>query len=458
MTGKVRSEIASSQLGSDTVPDEVQQWLQNDGEAEEARAGEDGPLRHTSTSKPKKKRSEPTVLVLSGTTASLLPSDFFRIAPKVFSSSGEQDSARSRLVDGWAATNGGIYKIVQDRDPATLAPRGRYFLYFGSPAAALAYAQEVRDLHMLARRAVQPPQLSQNRARRRHKRRREDQEFRGEISIGSANDDGESFFSSLAGSISSGGSGVGSDTYLVSSANEEETAALRSFTLLPPTAQLDLVMQMPASSGSANTSSLTLYDEEELDDVAAIDATTKVLVVVQDTKSSGGDNTARTDNDGGDSTGVMTVDGLRNLIEEDGVRRNLPWAVSDGLNGVVPVQWLVGEQKRLLNAAIKAVNARKADYRRGKQASEEPSRRDSSALSPPPPPVALWASRVPDLFAKTRQMNENACFSRFVVAFSDAVEARRFVRSWHRRAVSVPGVRSAANYDQTAIVETTVLW
>ncbi|CAK7237679.1 hypothetical protein SBRCBS47491_010078 [Sporothrix bragantina] len=459
------AEVPLRKDDGDAVPDDVRQWLESEGEVDGARTGEDElpPQRSILASKSRKRRPNPTVLVLSGTTASLLPSDFFRIAPRV-SSASEQDSTGSRPVDGWAASNGGIYKIVQDRDPATLAPRGRYFLYFGSSAAALAYAQEVRDLHMLARRAVLPPQLTKNKARRRHKRRREDQEFRGEIGSGSSvSVEGDSAFASLAGTISSGGSGAGNDAYLVSSASEEEMAALRSFTLLAPTAQLDLVMQMPAgsslgssSSSSSSSSSLTLYDEEQLDDVAAIDATTKVLVVFEDTSSSGSNITGWTDIDGNDNTGVTTVEGLRKLIEEDGVRRNLPWAVTDGLNGVVPVQWLVAEQKRLLHAAVKASNTRPAAAAKSKR--QGAGHLSESSPPPTPPPVALWASRVPDLFAKTEQMNENARFSRFVVAFADAVEARRFVRNWHRRAVSVPGAGAAANYEQTAIVDTTVLW
>ncbi|CAK7227738.1 hypothetical protein SCUCBS95973_006645 [Sporothrix curviconia] len=469
-------ELRGSEI--DTVPEDVRQWLEGEAEAEAEAEGEGPPTwGPISASSPGKRRTNPTVLVLSGTTASLLPSDFFRIAPRVSSSAAaaeQSDVAGSRPVDGWAASNGGIYKIVQDRDPATLAPRGRYFLYFGSSAAALAYSQEVRDLHTLARRAVQPPQLTKNKARRRHKRRREDQEFRGEIGIGSSAsvDAGDSAFASLAGTISSGGSGAGNDAYLVSSATEEEMAALRSFTLLAPTAQLDLVMQMPAGTSGLSTpsssSSLTLYDEEQLDDVAAINATTKVLVVLTDTSSSGSNITTWSDVDGNDRTGVTTVEGLRSLIEEDGVRRNLPWAVSDGLNGVVPVQWLVAEQKRLLHEAVKASNtraaARKSKRPGAGQLSESQSepqsevQSSSSLPSPAPPPVALWASRVPDLFAKTEQMNENARFSRFVVAFADAVEARRFVRNWHRRAVSVPGTGTAADYEQTAIVDTTVLW
>ncbi|KAL1892222.1 hypothetical protein Sste5346_007178 [Sporothrix stenoceras] len=370
------------------------------------------------------------------------------------SSSSDQDGSSSRLVDGWAAGNGGIYKIVQDRDPATLAPRGRYFLYFGSSAAALAYSQEVRELHMLARRAVQQPQKGAASAKRRHKRKKEDQEESGRFG-----DD----YSSLAGNISSGGSATGSDAYLATSATAEEVAALRSFSLLAPTAQLDLVMQMPAGSSvsPSSTSGITLYDEEELDDVAAVTATTKVLVVLEDTSTSGGGTGVSKKKNADDGIegfnmggrGVTTVEGLRTLIEEDGVRRNLQWAVSDGLNGVVPVQWLVAEQKRLLHEAIKASSARAAKNRKKKAEAES-----KENTGPSHPPVALWASRVPDLVAKTNQMNENARFSRFVVAFSDSVEARRFVRNWHRRAVTVPVTRAEATYEQKAIVDTTVLW
>ncbi|ERS97896.1 hypothetical protein HMPREF1624_06067 [Sporothrix schenckii ATCC 58251] len=467
------------QTDGSAIPEDVRQWLENESEAaegdEDVREADAAPGTNTSAqAKPKKRKTNPTVLVLSGTTPSLLPSDFFRIAPRAAPASSELDAAGSsrRFVDGWAAGNGGIYKIVQDRDPATLAPRGRYFLYFGSSAAALAYSQEVRELHVLARRAVQQPQRNAASAKRRHKRKQEDQVgFGGGSSMGGGASGGGSVYASLAGSISSGGSGTGSDAYLATSATPEEVAALRSFSLLAPTAQLDLVMQMPAGSSvgpSATSSAITLYDEEELDDVATTTATTKVLVVLEDTSSSGGGGAGRQhrdDDDGwqesvaaGSSSGrgVTTVDGLRALIEADGVRRNLPWAVSDGLNGVVPVQWLVAEQKRLLHDAVKATNARAVAKRRRKKAEAEVQAKQNPG--PQHPPVALWASRVPDLVTKTDQMNENARFSRFVVAFADSVEARRFVRNWHRRAVSVPGAGGAAAYEQTAIVDTTVLW
>ncbi|KIH90297.1 hypothetical protein SPBR_00459 [Sporothrix brasiliensis 5110] len=468
------------QTDGSAIPEDVRQWLENESEAaegdEDGREADAAPGTNTSAQgKPKKRKTNPTVLVLSGTTPSLLPSDFFRIAPRAAPASSEQNAVGSsrRLVDGWAAGNGGIYKIVQDRDPATLAPRGRYFLYFGSSAAALAYSQEVRELHVLARRAVQQPQRNAASAKRRHKRKQEDQVgFGGGSSMGGGTSGGGNAYASLPGSISSGGSGTGSDAYLATSATPEEVAALRSFSLLAPTAQLDLVMQMPAGSsvGPNATSAITLYDEEELDDVATTTATTKVLVVLEGTSSSGGGGAGRQhrdDDDGwqesvaaGSSSGhgVTTVDGLRALIEADGVRRNLPWAVSDGLNGVVPVQWLVAEQKRLLHEAVKATNARAAAKRRRKKAEAEAEVQAKQNPGPQHPPVALWASRVPDLVTKTHQMNENARFSRFVVAFADSVEARRFVRNWHRRAVSVPGTGGAAAYEQTAIVDTTVLW
>ncbi len=438
----------------------MRQWLQTESEADAAESSHDerDSAKHNRDSplERQKRKTEPTVLVLSGATASLLPSDFFRIAPRLAGSQqptpSDGETARSSHlpVDGWVARSGGLYKVVQDRDPATLAPRGRYFLYFGSAPAALAYAQEVRDLHTLARRAVQPPQRGKASARRRHRRQLEEQGSGG----------------SGSGSNGGGTGALSRDTYLISAtATEEEAAALRNFTLLSPTARLDLAMQMPADQssrrgsharggGGGDASSLALYDEEALDDVAAASATTKVLVAFQETSTSGDDDgmsTVRSDHDADmDSFGVTTIDGVRRLIAEDGQRRNLPWAVSEGLNGVVPVRWLVAEQRRLLQEAVAATSKNTRSYRGGGHAAPVP---------PPVPPTALWASRVPDLAGRTEQMNESARFSRFVVAFADAVEARRFVRSWHRRTVIVPGGRKRTGLAEVAaVVDATVLW
>ncbi len=76
-------------------------------------------------------RASATVLILASTTATLAPSDFYRIAPQ------------GQHVEGWT---GGLLKVLQARDTATLEPRGRYTLLFDSAAAAQAYADRIRRL------------------------------------------------------------------------------------------------------------------------------------------------------------------------------------------------------------------------------------------------------------------------------------------------------------------------
>ncbi|EFX02964.1 hypothetical protein CMQ_2893 [Grosmannia clavigera kw1407] len=355
--------------------DDALQWLRTMKDGGLLTIGTDGDpdvFLGTDSGTERSERSEPTVLVLSGATASLLPSDFFRIAPRAARRSDEH-------VDGWAAAGGGLYKIVQDRDPATLTPRGRYFLYFGAPAAALAYAQEVRDLHGLARRAVQAPR------HRNMGRFREAAGSLGETPGGSSQGWGwgRGWVSGSAwGSdwdqrrerhASEGG---GSGSFGLA---EEAAAALRSFSLLPPMAKLDLAMHLPDRTAAVAS------DDDDEAEAAAADTQTRILLVLEDTSGGGSDH--------GSDGGVTSIGGLRALIEADGEARNLPWAVSDGLNGVVP----------------------------------------------------------------TDQMDEHASFSRFVVTLPDAIEARRFVRSWHRRSVTVPTTTSTGS-EATAIVKATVLW
>ncbi|KAK4134371.1 hypothetical protein BT67DRAFT_456288 [Trichocladium antarcticum] len=104
--------------------DELRAWLENAvSEVRQAGNDEDGP----------------TVLVLSNASRSLVESDFYRLAPQ------------GRHVDGWA---GGITKIVQSVSPVTKEPQGQYFLFFDTPGAAKLYADELKRLHYLARRAL----------------------------------------------------------------------------------------------------------------------------------------------------------------------------------------------------------------------------------------------------------------------------------------------------------------
>ncbi|KAK0715844.1 hypothetical protein B0H67DRAFT_581784 [Lasiosphaeris hirsuta] len=85
-----------------------------------------------------------TVLVFSSACATLLESDFFRLA------------RQGQHVDGWAA---GIDKVVQVLSPTTREPQGQYFVFFDTRAAAEDYAREITARHQLTRSQHPPSRL-----------------------------------------------------------------------------------------------------------------------------------------------------------------------------------------------------------------------------------------------------------------------------------------------------------
>lgn len=82
----------------------------------------------------------PTVLVLNAASRCLLESDFYRLA------------RQGKHLGDWAV---GIARVVQARDPSTCEPLGKYYIFFHTRTAALAYSEEVWRLHLLSRRAAQ---------------------------------------------------------------------------------------------------------------------------------------------------------------------------------------------------------------------------------------------------------------------------------------------------------------
>lgn len=93
----------------------------------------------TPLSKPTPWTSGRTTLTLTSASASLAPSDFFRLAPA---------GAHLR---GWRR---GLAAVTQARHPATLEAQGTYHLTFDTAAAAAAYAAELARLHARWRHAV----------------------------------------------------------------------------------------------------------------------------------------------------------------------------------------------------------------------------------------------------------------------------------------------------------------
>ena len=108
--------------------------------------GDDGPSRPSDTADGKmEQKGEPAVLVLSAASPSLLPSDFYRLAPK------------GQHMEGWAS---GIARVVQARDNDTKEPLGQFLLFFDNHDAARAYSEELLKRHYASRRALLPVDVS----------------------------------------------------------------------------------------------------------------------------------------------------------------------------------------------------------------------------------------------------------------------------------------------------------
>ncbi|RKU45873.1 hypothetical protein DL546_007959 [Coniochaeta pulveracea] len=251
----------------------------------------------------------PTLLVLNGASKSLLESDFYRLA------------RQGKHLDNWAI---GLVRVVQARDPATHEPIGKYYIFFETRTAALAYEEGVIRLHELARRRYFSP--------------RSETPFVG----------------------------------LIPKLETEDDVQLRGFTLLPPTAKLDLTVYLakdldwepPPLQVEMKRSQDLLFRPEGRELHA-------VLISL----------------DGA----MTTVAALHNAIERDGRDRRMPWR--DG-------------ESSSREMIIRAVEPG------GKAVVDGTSEGDTAALQGPPRILR---------------------YSRFVVPFADENGVRRFVRHWHRR-------------------------
>ena len=101
--------------------------------------------------------------------------------------------------------------------------------------------------------------------------------------------------------------------------------------------------------------------------------------------------------------GQVTADTILAAVERDGEDRNLLWRLEDGIGAIAP-----------------ALADGRSGTGRGKG--------------------------IGGIGLKDGQ------FGRFIVSFSDAVEARRFARNWHKRQLDLPG------RDRSAVVNTAALW
>lgn len=259
--------------------------------------------------------SHSTVVVLSGVSSTLLDTDFYRLGYR----------AQSR--DGWVT---GLLKVAQARDPISHEPLGQYFVFFHSKPAALAYMNEVKRLYEVSRKLLYPPEASKSRGPL-HK-------------------------------------AVAAPQPVVS---EEEEAAVRSFSLLPPSAELNLgsriwstflMRELATKLGMRNMAQGLKLDPAPPG---------KVLVKL-------------------DGSG-LSVDDVWQALRDDGRERNAPWQLVNLRDGIKPV-------KKLDIPGAKKARRRMADER-----------------------------------VAAEQKNER--FARFILTFTSPVHARRFVRNWHKRTI-----------------------
>ncbi|OTB06382.1 hypothetical protein M426DRAFT_319118 [Hypoxylon sp. CI-4A] len=314
-----------------------------------------------------------SMLILDAASKHLTESDFLRLGRK------------GAHVEGWVS---GLTRVVQARDPDTLAALGYYFLLFTSEAAAVSYRDEVERLWQLARE--------------------------------------HAHYGTDRGAVPSG---------LLSTADGRDVAAaIRGFTLVPPSQRHHVKLSTAASRELIEE--LDLGGGSFVDRVAAR-AGSKYLVLVTV--------------DGG----RISVDTLRRAIEEDGVRRSLPWRVTDLESGILPFGKSIlkphdrendGFEQSLLDQVGRAIG----DNNRRREGGVEEDGLEGGE----------------EKAEKSSADDKYKQYPRFVIPFADGAEAHRFVRGWHRREFKLRmdldedknQNRKQLTWDETRILNTSVLW
>lgn len=326
--------------------------------------------------------SHSTVLVLSGLSNSLIDSDFYRILPE------------TKHIEGWA---GGLVKVVQARDALSHEPVGRYFLMFHSRPAADAYKAELLRLHSLSKRLLHSSM--------------------GTGPLADALPNPQPFLT------------------------DEEKAAVRSFTLCPPTAPLVINVHIWNTNlfrEIAQSTKIADVVQALRPDVAT---PSKVLVTV---------NTIPGSKAG--SGGGLTTDELWLTLRDDGRERGAPWVLSNLKEGIMPVKLTTTSRHGKIDIRSEAVQA----------SLEGPIYDELDMIAEPPPsaktePIVArkvaydaWhgkTAKKDEIFDKTFffapesttgapvKVGRDEKFNRFVVTFTQPTIAKRFVRSWHKRAI-----------------------
>ncbi|KAI0843163.1 hypothetical protein F5Y06DRAFT_82105 [Hypoxylon sp. FL0890] len=278
-------------------------------------------------------------------------------------------------VEGWV---GGITRVIPARDPDTLAPLGHYFILFVSETAAIAYKNEVERLWELGKTYVPGAH---------HKK---DAFRRIPFPPGLRTDE----------------------------RGKDIAAAMKGFTLVPPSQRYYL--ELSTSHTREKIEDLDVRGAAFMDQLAAKAGTKHLVLVTVD-------------------GGRISVDTLRQAIEEDGVERNLPWRVTDLENGIMPFGKSILKKHDRDNKNFEQSLLDEAEQTRERREGDE----------------AGEASIVDE--------KKYRLYPRFIVPFTDAAEAQRFVRGWHRRQFKLRMNREeegkdTVSWDETRTLNVSVLW
>ncbi|KAK7704618.1 hypothetical protein SLS64_008382 [Diaporthe eres] len=245
-----------------SLRNEVRNWMSEEGQDQ------------SSWPKPGEHGSHSTVVVISGTSPSLMDTDFYRIAPE------------GQHVEGWT---GGLVKVIQAHDSISYEPLGQYYLMFHSRPPALAYVNEVWRLHELSRKMLHAPADSGR-----------------EVAKGPLDQ-----------------APASPQPFLT----DEERAAVRSFTLCSPHVtpsisvrmwNTQLVRELAAKSNIADILP-TLRPE----------GSTPARVLLKLTSPDG---------QHGEGQGGLTADELWLTLRDDGRERSAPWMLANLSEGIMPVK------------------------------------------------------------------------------------------------------------------------
>ncbi|KAK3339379.1 hypothetical protein B0H65DRAFT_511601 [Neurospora tetraspora] len=362
----------------------------------------------------------PAIIVLNCVSRSLLESDFRHIA------------GHGQHVDGWTY---GLVKVVQSQSRTTHEPQGCYFLFFDNESNARAYMDVLERLHNKSRQGLPKewrPKTTATPTPVQPAGKPEGSEVVEESAdelpdVDEQQEDGLSKHGEYAAATSN---------------PDDDGLDAARYTLLPPTAPLhyqiftrDNILEFEnireASKGlrpqqllsqpkskRSGTGSFVAPPPKDLmnyaEDPQIEHSRNSVLVYLVGTK--------------------MTIRGLRTAIEIDAEARNYPWQLLQDDDVAVATTTKTEQEKGEKDAAIKPILSTLSTIKFSKFNEHR------------------IEHELDEFSGGQMEEGEMHGFSRFVVSFADVSEARRFIRTWHKREMVDPRT------ERMVLVNVTSLW